>query len=136
MGTHNVSVASASEPCRPEEHVCIIGAKAYKTAFKTLVESKYLAACSDRSHISPRDRLIQYEAQVKRERLNEGGSSLLSPKDLMEIKMTAMERIQREQGETEATAMVSLALLAYAAEPDRSECLWNMIDYGTAARGD
>lgn len=80
--------------------------KKYRFAFHTLVDQKYLKPCTAKSHISPRDRLIQHEAQCKRERANEGGNSILTPKDLVEIKMMAAKKIHQEEEEADALGMV------------------------------
>ncbi|KAG8901824.1 RNA polymerase III subunit C82 [Tulasnella sp. 403] len=80
--------------------------KSYKSTFHTLVESKYLRPSTPRSHISPRDRLIQYEAECKKERIAKIGSAVLMPKDLIEIKIMAGNRIQKEEEEADALAMV------------------------------
>ncbi|KAG8958894.1 RNA polymerase III subunit C82 [Tulasnella sp. 408] len=80
--------------------------KKYRFAFHTLVDQKYLRPCTAKSHISPRDRLIQHEAQCKRERANEGGNSILTPKDLAEIRMMAAKKIHQEEEEADALGMV------------------------------
>ncbi|KAG8947303.1 RNA polymerase III subunit C82 [Tulasnella sp. 424] len=75
-------------------------------AFEDPKHQKFLKPCTAKSHISPRDRLIQHEAQCKRERIKEGGNSILTPKDLMEIKMMAAKKIQQEEEEADALGMV------------------------------
>lgn len=106
--------------------------KKYRFAFHTLVDQKYLKPCTAKSHISPRDRLIQHEAQCKRERTNEGGNSILTPKELVEIKMMAAKRIQQEEEEADGLGMVHRSTL----EENRSTKKKNLTEDGRVVNED
>ncbi|KAG8936233.1 RNA polymerase III subunit C82 [Tulasnella sp. 418] len=79
--------------------------KLYASTFHKLVESKHLKTSTALSHTSPRDRLIRYEEEGKQERRASTKGSILMPKDVMEVRIAAGIRMQREEEEAEATGM-------------------------------
>ncbi|KAG9036468.1 RNA polymerase III subunit C82 [Tulasnella sp. JGI-2019a] len=72
-------------------------------AFLSLVTNKYLKPATAASHHSPRDRVMNYEIECRRER---SAGTILSPKELMEIKMEAGARLQRAEEDADETALI------------------------------
>jgi DNA-directed RNA polymerase III subunit RPC3 len=80
--------------------------KLYTSTLSTLLQQSYIRPTSALSHISPRDRVLQYEAELKK-----GRRGLLSAKDLREIKESAEARLRREVEEEEESGMVCIFYL-------------------------
>lgn len=78
----------------------------YQQALFKLVSSHYLKASTVLSHVSPRDKLIQYESEEKGKI-----SGFPTAKQLREAKETAEARIKREEAEAEKVGMVSRMIL-------------------------
>lgn len=74
----------------------------YEQALHKLVISYYLKASTVLSHVSPRDKLIRYEAEEKAKI-----TGFPSAKQLREAKELAEARIKREEAEAEKIGMVS-----------------------------
>ncbi|KAG8863734.1 RNA polymerase III subunit C82 [Tulasnella sp. 330] len=74
-----------------------------KAAFLSLVTQKYLKPSTAASHHSPRDRLMSYEMECRRER---SAGTILTPKELIEIKIEAVTRLQRAEEAIDETALI------------------------------
>ena len=75
----------------------------HKQALYKLVSGSYLRASTARSHISPRDRLIQYENEEKKKIVG-----FPTSKQLKEAKEVAEARLKRENDEAEKIGLVRL----------------------------
>ncbi len=78
----------------------------YKQALHKLVDATYLKPSTVLSHVSPRDKRIQYEAEETAKI-----SGFPTAKELRQAKETAEARLRREEEEAEKVGMVSSALL-------------------------
>lgn len=78
----------------------------YEQALHKLVSSHYLKASTVLSHLSPRDKLIRYEAEEKAKT-----TGFPTAKQLREARQTAEARIKREEADAEKIGMVSSSLL-------------------------
>lgn len=74
----------------------------YTRAIHKLVSTSYLKPSTILSHISPRDKRIQYEAEEKRKI-----AGFPTAKELREAKEVAEARLRREEEEAEQVGLVS-----------------------------
>jgi len=73
----------------------------YAQTFHTLVSNNYLRPTTTFSHLSPRDKLMEYEAEARKEIKN-----FPTAKELREAKEKAEARFKREQQEAENIGLV------------------------------
>lgn len=76
--------------------------KQYSSALHKLVSGTYLKPSTILSHLSPRDKCIQYEAEEKRKIVG-----FPTAKELREAKDVAQARLKREEEEAEQVGLVS-----------------------------
>lgn len=91
-----------------------IASKIYSQALYKLVTESYLKPSTILSHISPRDKRIQYEGEEKAKI-----SGFPTAKQLREAKEVATARLKREEEEAEKVGMVSV--IAFSAESPRKQ---------------
>lgn len=77
-----------------------VGPSPYKQALLKLVNSSYLIPCSVLFHISPRDKLLQFEAEEKSKLKN-----FPTAKELRQAKEVAEARLKREQEDALKTGL-------------------------------
>jgi len=75
--------------------------KQYKQVLLKLVSASYLKPSTILSHLSPRDKCIQYEAEEKRKIIG-----FPTAKELREAKEVAQARLKREEEEAEQVGLV------------------------------
>lgn len=76
----------------------------YAQTLYKLVSASYLKPSTVLSHLSPRDKAIQYEAEEKRKI-----TGFPTAKELREAKEVAQARLKREEEEAEKVGLVSTA---------------------------
>ncbi|KAF8734231.1 RNA polymerase III subunit RPC82, partial [Rhizoctonia solani] len=74
--------------------------EAYIKVALELLTSSHLRVSTPASHISPRDKLIRYEAEERKKHVG-----IVAPKDARQFRITAEVRIRREREEAEAPSV-------------------------------
>ncbi|KAJ1307949.1 hypothetical protein OPQ81_002026 [Rhizoctonia solani] len=74
--------------------------EAYTQVTLELLTSSHLRLSTPASHISPRDKLIRYEAEERKKHVG-----IVAPKDARQFRITAEARIRREREEAEAPSV-------------------------------
>lgn len=85
----------------------------YLQALNRLVTGVYLKPSTRLSHISRTDRLLRLEAKLRKEH-----KGIPTAKDVMNWKIEAEARIQREEEEAEKVGMVSFVLQTLLFDPN------------------
>lgn len=84
----------------------LVDASLYKQTLHKLVTGSYLIASTILSHVSPRDKFLQYEADEKRKLKN-----FPTARELREAKERAASRLKREQDEAAKVGLIVSMLL-------------------------
>jgi DNA-directed RNA polymerase III subunit RPC3 len=90
---------------------------AYAQALHKLVASHYLKPSTVLSHISPRDKIYQYEAEEKAKM-----PGIPAAKELREARVAAEARFMREEDDAERIGMVSAPALLLRALVSFIQC--------------
>lgn len=86
---------------RQVHHLNSLETKQYRQILHKLVAGSYLKVSTVLSHLSPRDKWIQYEAEEKRKI-----TGFPTAKELREAKELARARLKREEEEAEQIGLV------------------------------